>query len=296
MGDDHLNDDRQRLILVTGASGAGLSTALDILEDSGINAVDNLPLAMIDTLVALEVETGRRSLAMGLDARTTGFSAETTETLVRNLRKKFGDRFTTVFITASHDDLLRRFNATRRQHPLHDGAMSLADAISADLDRMEKVAPLADLHIDTSGAKPSDLRQALLSKLGMADDFQVNVRLISFSYRRRIPDHSDLVIDMRFADNPYWVTELRSFDGRDEPVAAFLQADEAASSVVSSLKGILAEMLPRMTREGRPLMTIAFGCTGGRHRSVWAVETVAAWLAAEGYDVESTHRELEATH
>ena len=172
--------------------------------------------------------------------------------------------------------------------------MSLADAISADLDRMEKVAPLADLHIDTSGAKPSDLRQALLSKLGMADDFQVNVRLISFSYRRRIPDHSDLVIDMRFADNPYWVTELRSFDGRDEPVAAFLQADEAASSVVSSLKRILAEMLPRMTREGRPLMTIAFGCTGGRHRSVWAVETVAAWLAAEGYDVESTHRELEA--
>ena len=176
-----MNDGRQRLILVTGASGAGLSTALDILEDSGINAVDNLPLAMIDTLVALEVETGRRSLAMGLDARTTGFSAETTETLVRNLRKKFGDRFTTVFITASHDDLLRRFNATRRQHPLHDGAMSLADAISADLDRMEKVAPLADLHIDTSGAKPSDLRQALLSKLGMADDFQVNVRLISFS-------------------------------------------------------------------------------------------------------------------
>ena len=142
MVDDHLNDDRQRLILVTGASGAGLSTALDILEDSGINAVDNLPLAMIDTLVALEVETGRRSIAMGLDARTTGFSAETTETLVRNLRKKFGDRFTTVFITASHDDLLRRFNATRRQHPLHDGAMSLADAISADLDRMDKVAPL----------------------------------------------------------------------------------------------------------------------------------------------------------
>ena len=288
-------DDRQRLILVTGASGAGLSTALDILEDSGINAVDNLPLAMIDILVALEVETGQRSLAMGLDARTTGFSAETTETLVRNLRKKFGDRFTTVFITASYDDLLRRFNATRRQHPLHDGAMSLADAISADLDRMETVAPLSDLHIDTSGAKPSDLRQALLSKLGMADDFRVNVRLISFSYRRRIPDHSDLVIDMRFADNPYWVKELRSFDGRDEPVAAFLQADKAASSVVSSLKGILAEMLPRMTREGRPLMTIAFGCTGGWHRSVWAVETIAAWLAAEGYEVKSTHRELEAT-
>ena len=138
MIDDHRIDDGQRLILVTGASGAGLSTALDILEDCGIKAVDNLPFAMIDTLVALEVETGRRSLAMGLDARTTGFSEETTETLVNNLRKKFSDRFTTVFITASHNDLLRRFNATRRQHPLHEGTMSLADAISADLDRMER--------------------------------------------------------------------------------------------------------------------------------------------------------------
>ena len=290
-----MDDDRQRLILVTGASGAGLSTALNILEDCGIKAVDNLPLAMIDSLVALEVETGGRSLAMGLDARTTGFSEEATETLVRNLRKKFGDGFTAVYITASHDDLLRRFNATRRQHPLHDGAMSLSDAISADLDRMEKVAPLADLHIDTSGAKPSDLRQALLSKLDMAEEFQVNVRLISFSYRRRIPEHSDLVIDMRFANNPHWVRELRSLDGRDEPVASYLASDEAAVSVVSSLKAMLAEMLPRMSREGRPLMTIAFGCTGGHHRSVWAVETLSAWLKDEGYGVESTHRELEAT-
>ena len=289
-----MNETPPKLILVTGASGAGLSTALNILEDCGIKAVDNLPLAMIDSLVALEVETGGRSLAIGLDARTSGFSEKTIEILVHNLRKKFGSRFTAVFITAMHDDLLRRFNATRRQHPLHDPDMLLSDAIVADLDRMDKVAPLADLQIDTSGTKPSDLRQVLLSKLGMADDFQVKVRLISFSYRRRLPDHSDLVIDMRFANNPHWVEDLQDHDGRHPRVAAYLEADQAAVNVITSLQAMLLEMLPRLSLEGRPLLTIAFGCTGGQHRSVWATETIADWLTDNGYAVDRTHRELEA--
>lgn len=290
-----MSDEQPRLILVTGASGAGLSTALKILEDCGIKAVDNLPLAMIDSLVALEVETGGRSLAIGLDARTTGFSEEGIETLVRNLRKKFGDGFTAVFISASHDDLLRRFNATRRQHPLYDPARSLSQSIVGDLDRMDRVAPLADIYIDTSGAGPTDMRRALLSKLGMADEFQVKVRLISFSYRRRLPDHSDIVIDMRFASNPHWVTGLRKHDGRETPVADYLQSDSAATVVMDSLKVMLGEMLPRMSEEGRPLLTIAFGCTGGRHRSVWATETMTTWLEGKGYAVDRTHRELEAT-
>ena len=143
-----MNDDRQKLILVTGASGAGLSTALDILEDCGIKAVDNLPLAMIDTLVALEVETGGAAWRWVL-MRATGFSGDNGNACsqpAQEIRWQLHDGVH----TASHDDLLRRFNATRRQHPLHDGTMSLADAISADLDRMEKLAPLADLHIDTS--------------------------------------------------------------------------------------------------------------------------------------------------
>ena len=281
-----------RLILVTGASGAGLSTALNILEDVGIMAVDNLPIAMIDTLVALEVETGGRSLAIGLDVRTTGFSPEAVETLVRNLRRKFGSQFTTVFLSASQDDLLRRFNATRRQHPLqHIG--SLEEAISADLARMDQVMPLADIQIDTSAAKPSDLRQSLLSRLDMADEFKIQVRLLSFSYRRRLPDHSDFVIDMRFASNPHWVAELRQFDGRDPQVIAYLEKDDVALGVIESVKSMLVQILPRMSREGRPIVTVAFGCTGGKHRSVWATETVAAWLREEGYSVKLAHREIE---
>ena len=287
-----MTDNTPRLILVTGASGAGLSTALNILEDSGIKAVDNLPLAMIDTLVALEVETGGQSLAIGLDARTTGFSVGAVETLVGNLRRKFADAFTTVYLAASQDDLLRRFNATRRQHPLA-ATGSLADAIAADLDRMDDISPLADIRLDTSSTKPSDLRQALLASLGIEEAFQISLRLLSFSYRRRIPDHSDMVIDMRFAENPHWVRELRKFEGRDDDVAQFLNEDPTALSVIKSLQAMLAEMLPRMSREGRPLLNIAFGCTGGQHRSVWAVETMASWLRQEGYDVKVAHRELD---
>lgn len=285
---------KPKLILVTGASGAGLSTTLSILEDAGLMAVDNLPLALIDNLVALEVESGGRSLAIGLDARTTGFSADAVETLVRNLRRRFGGELTTVFIGASQDDLIRRFNATRRQHPLA-GEGTLAEAVAADMMRMNDVSPLADLHIDTSGAKPADLRAALLSGLGMEAAVPVQIHLISFSYRRRLPDHSDLVFDMRFAENPHWVTELRRYDGRDREIADFLEADEGAVRVINSFKSMLSEMLPRLAREGRPLATIAFGCTGGRHRSVWASETIAAWLRAQDFNVSLTHRELGAT-
>ena len=288
-----MDETQPRLILVTGASGAGLSTALKILEDVGILAVDNLPLAMIDTLVALEVETGKRSLAIGLDARTTGFSPDAVETLVRNLRRKFGAQFTSVFLSASHDDLLRRFNATRRQHPLpHVG--SLEEAISADLLRMDKVMPLADIQIDTSAAKPSDLRQSLLSKLDMAEEFKIQVRILSFSYRRRLPDHSDLVIDMRFASNPHWVAELREPDGRDPSVIAYLNEDDVARDVIGSVKDMLSKMLPRMSLEGRPIVTVAFGCTGGKHRSVWASETIGQWLREQGYSVKVAHREIES--
>ena len=284
-------DTPPRLILITGASGAGLSTALNILEDCGIKAVDNLPMAMIDTLVAMEVEAGGRSLAIGLDARTTGFSVGAVETLVGNLRRKFPDQFTAIYLTASQDDLLRRFNATRRQHPLAASG-SLADAIVADLDRMDDIAPLADVRLDTSNTKPSDLRQSLLAGLGIEEAFQISLRLLSFSYRRRIPDHSDMVIDMRFADNPHWVAALRKQDGRDDAVAAFLREDDKAVAVLESLKSILTEILPRMSREGRPLLTIAFGCTGGQHRSVWATETMASWLRENGYSVKVAHREL----
>lgn len=280
-----------RLILVTGASGAGLSTALKILEDCGITAVDNLALALVDQLVALEVEAAGRRVAIGLDARTTGFEAASVQTLVKNLRNRFGDGFKMVFVSAGIDDLRRRFNATRRQHPLGD-ELSLDEAIAADVERMDAIEPLANLRLDTSGSKPADMRRQLLEGLQFIEATPVPAHVMSFSYRHGLPEGADLVIDMRFADNPHWVDQLRSKTGRDPEIDSFLRADKAAVKVMDAQKIILGTMLDRMSHEGRPLVTIAFGCTGGRHRSVWAGEVIAAWLREKGHPVKLEHREL----
>ena len=282
-----------RLILLTGASGSGLSTALKVLEDNGFMAVDNMPIALIDQLVALVLETDQRNLAIALDARTTGFSTEAISTLVRNLRDRFGSRFSAVYVTASQDDLRRRFNATRRQHPLAEG-LPLADAVETDLRNMDALSPLADLHIDSSGMKPAEMRLQLLSALDPTANFKPKVQITSFSYRRRLPEHTDLVLDMRFARNPHWEPELRGFTGLDPDIDAFLQADMAVHQVIESFRSMLGTMLERMTEEGRPLLNIAFGCTGGRHRSVWAAETIGGWLQVQGYQVIITHREISA--
>ena len=283
--------DECKLVLLTGASGSGLSTAMKALEDSGFMAVDNMPLALIDQLVALVVETEERSLAIALDARTTGFSPQAVARLAENLRNKFGDRLWVVYLSASHDDLLRRFNATRRQHPLAE-TMPLADAVATDVHDMAGLAPLADLHLDTSGMKPAEMRPQLLAALDPEADFRTRVRVVSFSYRRRMPEHTDMMLDMRFANNPHWNTDLRDFTALDKEVEDFLNADTALQEVMDNFRSMLSAMLKRMEDEGRPLLNLAFGCTGGRHRSVWAAESIGKWLRERGHYVTTTHREI----
>ena len=283
--------DECKLVLLTGASGSGLSTAMKALEDSGFMAVDNMPLALIDQLVALVVETEERSLAIALDARTTGFSPQAVARLAENLRNKFGDRLSVVHLSASHDDLLRRFNATRRQHPLAE-TMPLADAVATDAHDMAGLAPLADLHLDTSGMKPAEMRPQLLAALDPEADFRTRVRVVSFSYRRRMPEHIDMMLDMRFANNPHWNTDLRDFTGLDKEVEVFLNDDTCLQEVMDNFRSMLSAMLKRMEDEGRPLLNLAFGCTGGRHRSVWAAESIGKWLRERGHYVTITHREI----
>ena len=285
-----------KLILVTGTAGSGLTTALNILEDRGLQVVDNLPTALIDQLVALEVEAAGRQLAIGLDARTTGFALPVIHTLVTNLRAKFGTAFKMVFVSAGHADLVRRFNATRRQHPLAvgtDAVMSLDDAIVADMTRMNEIDPLADVRLDTSGSKPADMRRQLLEGLGFDDKTPIPVRVLSFSYRHGLPEGADFVFDMRFADNPHWVEGLRGKTGKDPKVKAFLETDELLIETLASYQTMFKKMLGRMAQDGRPQLVIAFGCTGGKHRSVFAAETMATWLRAQSFDVTLAHREIE---
>ena len=287
------DDAHLRLVLITGVSGAGHSTALKILEDYGFAAVDNLPLALVDPLIALEVETGGRQIAVGLDARTSGFSKAALDTLMRNLRKRLSSQFRMVFVTAAHGDLMRRYNATRRQHPL--GAnQSLDSAIAADMEHMDEINSIADVHIDSTGIAPVDMRRLLLERLNLATDTAMPVHIISFSYRYGLPNTADQIFDMRFAKNPHWEEGLREHSGLDKNVAAFIAADPVASDVLHHIKYILSETLTRMRHEGRPHITIGFGCTGGKHRSVWGAQQIADWVAEQGHPVELRHRELSA--
>jgi len=291
-----MQDEHQqiRLVLVIGVSGAGHSTALKILEDHGYAAVDNLPLALVDPLIALEVETGGRRIAVGLDARTSGFSKAALNTLTRNLRKRLAAGFRMVFVSAAHVDLMRRYNATRRQHPL--GAnLSLEAAIAADIERMDGVEALADIHIDSTGIAPVDMRRLLLEQLGLAADKPMPVHIISFSYRYGLPEYADQIFDMRFARNPHWDDKLQAQTGLDSAVAAYIEDDPAAPAVLRHIKDILSETLGRMRHDGRPHVTIGFGCTGGRHRSVWGAKQIADWISDQGHPVKIHHRELAAT-
>ena len=279
------------LVLVTGVSGAGNSTALKILEDSGWAVVDNLPLALIDPLIAMEVETAGRNLAIGLDARTSGFDVEPVKRLVENVRSRLGKTVRLVFLTASPQDLSRRYNATRRQHPLaHE--QDLGAAIDHDARRMQAVATLADISIDTTGLVPADLRRQLLISLDIESNTPIPVKILSFSYRHGVPETADIVLDMRFAQNPHWTEGLRVKTGMDQEIDAFLKEDESVQTVIKHFKLMLTPILEKMSAEGRPQISIAFGCTGGKHRSVWAAEHVRQWLVENGHNVSVMHREL----
>jgi UPF0042 nucleotide-binding protein len=281
-----------KLVLVTGVSGAGHSTALKILEDYGFAAVDNLPLALVDPLIALEVEAGGRSIAIGLDARTSGFEVDAVARLVRNLTRRLGDGFKMLFISADHVDLMRRYNATRRQHPLGQD-LDLDTAVRADMKRMRDVEALANIVIDSSCLAPAVLRRAMLGSLKLTEAAPMLVHVLSFSYRHGLPETADQIIDMRFAKNPHWEEALRELTGLDDDVVAFLAQDEAASMVLQQLREMLTLMLDRMKADGRSNLTLAFGCTGGQHRSVWAAAQIARWIEAQGYSIHLHHRELD---
>ena len=299
MTDNHQSSEAPQLVLIAGLAGSGYSTALNILEDVGFSSVDNLPFSLINQLISLEVETGGRQVAVSLDSRTSGFQVSGLKDLMKDLKTRLAGRVQLVFLTASETELTRRFNATRRHHPLDehqadsDAAKGLASAIQQDWNLMEPIGDIADITIDTSGSSPTDFRSLLLSQLGLNEDYQMPVFISSFSYRQGIPQDADMVLDMRFLDNPHWQQGLAPLTGQDQPVADFIAATPSFQRWLASLTDLLAEILPRFGAEGRPQFSMAFGCTGGRHRSVFAAETVAALIAKMGHAVTIKHREIK---
>ena len=294
MADHKEKKDGRKLILVTGLAGAGSSTALNILEDIGYLAVDNLPLALVSQLIGLEVETAGRKVAVSIDGRTSGFDPQSLATLISDTRKRLGNSMMLVYLMASRDELYRRYNTTRRLHPLShgDATDTLIASIDRDIEIMSGAEAVADVIIDTTGAAPKQFRQTLLDKIGEEASPFLPIEIMSFSYRQGLPDTADMVLDTRFLENPHWQPGLAEQTGEDSDVQAFITADPGFDAFISSVIDMLDAALPRYALEGRPRFALATGCTGGRHRSVFAALTLARKLEEKGYPVKLHHREL----
>lgn len=272
------------VVLVTGLSGAGRSTALKILEDLGYEAVDNLPLDLLGS-VAQESEP----IALGIDIRNRGFSATTLLNQIDRLGA--GEQTTLLFLDCDDEVLERRFTETRRPHPLA-ADRRVADGIAAERRLIAPLRERADLTVDTTGLNGAELRRLLSGHLGLGDGPGMKIFVTSFSYRGGLPREADLVFDARFLANPHYEPALRPLDGRDPRVADYVANDPAHAAFFEGLTAMLAPLLPRYEHEGKSYLTIALGCTGGQHRSVAVAERLAAWFAGLGRPVELSHREL----
>jgi RNase adapter protein RapZ len=285
----------QRVVLVSGLSGAGKSTILRALEDLGYEAIDNPPLTLIEELVSRSDGTSPRRLAVGVDARSRGFDAEAVLAALARLRSNPALRPELLYAWADETVLLRRFTETRRRHPLAPEGRVI-EGIAAEQALTAELRAAADLVLDTSGMPVPALLRLIERRYGtdsVADpQGGLNVTLLSFAFPAGLPRDADMVFDARFLRNPHYVSELKPRTGLDPQVGAYVEADPDFVAFFAKLSELLVLVLPRFVQEGKKYATIAVGCTGGRHRSVHIVERLAVRLTEAGWRVSITHREL----
>ena len=279
------------VVLVTGLSGAGKASILRVLEDLGFETVDNPPLKVLEELV----EDGDAPIAAGIDTRTRGFVPTGALVTLARLRRKPGIAVTLVFATAEDAVLLRRFTETRRRHPLAPGGSlgnRVIDGIARESALLAPLRDAADLVVDTSDLPLPALRQMIERRFRPEGATGLAIQVISFAFPRGLPREADLVFDMRFLRNPHYVPALKPQTGRDPAVAAYVEEDPDFAAFWARLTGFIDPLLPRYVAEGKKYLTIALGCTGGRHRSVLVAERLADHLRSAGWRADVTHREL----
>jgi len=277
-----------RLLLVTGMSGAGKSSVLDALEDMGWDCVDNLPVALLESFVRGDGSECRLApAAVGMDVRSRGFDAEALPGVLRAIA---GVRPEILYLDCSGQELMRRYNETRRRHPLAPDRPA-EDGIARERAVTAPIRNAADSVLDTTDLTPAELRDELRRRYG-GDSDQPVLTIASFGFARGVSRTADLVFDMRFLANPHWVEELRPLTGRDVPVRDYLWADPAWGEAMDRLEALLSDWIPRYWAAGKSYVTIAFGCTGGRHRSVCAAEEMAERLRRAGFSPNLRHRDL----
>ncbi len=285
----------RQVVLVTGLSGAGKASILRALEDLGFETVDNPPLAMLEAVVG----DGTLPLAAGIDSRTRDFDAAVAVRLCERLRRHPKIAVTLIFAAAEPEVLLRRFTETRRRHPLTPGGplgSRVADGIARETALLAPLRAAADWVIDTSDRPLPELRRMIERRFrpegGSAAGLSIAV--VSFAYPKGLPREADLVFDLRFLRNPHYDPVLRPLTGRDPAVAAYVEADPDFPAFWRRMTALLDPLLPRYVAEGKKYLTIALGCTGGRHRSVLVAERLVDHLLRQGWRADVTHRELTA--
>lgn len=286
----------QRVLLVTGMLGAGKTTALNVLEDLGWEKIDNFPIRLLGQLLGAPPQLAgelRAPLAIGFDSRTRGFDPAKVIERVKRLAARPDLELTTLFLDCAGIELERRYNETRRRHPLaHD--LPVAAGIAAEREMMEPLRRWADMVISTTDYSSNDLQQAMRERFLPEAARAMTVTVTSFGFSRGMPPVADLVFDMRFLDNPHWDPDLRPLTGQDAAVGAHIQADPVFAEAFARIRDLVLLLLPRYQAQGKAYCNIAFGCTGGRHRSVYSAEQLAAELREAGFTPSLVHRNLTA--
>lgn len=281
---------RQKLILVTGPSGAGRSTAIRALEDANYEVIDNLPLSLLSRL--LDGPPLETPLALGLDVRNRDFTVDRVIQTIDTLRQDNRVDLQVLFMDCAEDVLVRRYSETRRRHPLA-GDATPHEAIRREHEMLVPIKARADVLVDTTDMTPHEARAEVQGWFISTGTKALSITVQSFSYKRGIPLGSDLVFDCRFLRNPHWDQNLRSKDGRDPEVADYVSHDDRFGGFFHSIIQMADFLLPGFVEEGKTHLTIAFGCTGGQHRSVALTEMVTKALAEKGWAVSKRHREIE---
>lgn len=270
------------LLIVTGLSGAGVATALKSLEDMGYEVFDNFPPSMIEGLLK---DATRRPVAVGMDVRTRGFGPEIIGEILRTYEGRL------LFLTAEDEVLQKRFTETRRRHPLAQGSPVTA-GLKREHQLVSDLVSLADVIVDTTDLSVHDLRRVLEGHFSLEDKRRLTVSVMSFGFRYGVPRAADIVMDLRFLKNPHWDAALKPRTGLDRDVGAYIEQDPNFEPFLARFRAMLEPLLPLYAHEGKSYLTVAMGCTGGRHRSVYTVEKLRPWLEKLGFAVSIQHRDV----
>ncbi|GGF73254.1 nucleotide-binding protein [Terasakiella brassicae] len=276
----------QKVLVVTGLSGAGMTTSLKILEDMGYETIDGVPLSLLGQLVGKDAP-----LAIGVDIRTRGFGVSPLLEELDLLKAQDGLDLSLVFLDCDNAVIERRYVETRHRHPLADDR-PVADGIRHERQLLAPLRERADLVIDTTEMAIKDCKRILQGQYALSDKKPLSVFVTSFSYKKGIPLEADLVFDVRFLRNPFYDVALRPLTGQDDQVGAYIEKDDGFADFLINLKNLIHPLLPRYSAEGKSYLTIAIGCTGGQHRSVYVARKLCLWLQERGENAQLQHREL----